>query len=80
MVSRIDKRFAKFFNFLSLKISIMLTAKPARRLTLMYLANDVIQNSRKKGPEFSKEFLTVLLKAFEHISKYDMHNASMINY
>ena len=37
----------------------------------MYLANDVIQNSRKKGPEFSKEFLTVLLKAFEHISKYD---------
>nr|XP_027198516.1 regulation of nuclear pre-mRNA domain-containing protein 1B-like [Dermatophagoides pteronyssinus] len=43
-------------------------AKPAKRLTYMYLANDVIQNSRKKGPEFSKEFLTVLLKAFEHIS------------
>ncbi|XP_046911331.2 regulation of nuclear pre-mRNA domain-containing protein 1A [Dermatophagoides farinae] len=43
-------------------------AKPARKLTYMYLANDVIQNSRKKGPEFSKEFLNVLLKAFEHIS------------
>ncbi|XP_023232549.1 regulation of nuclear pre-mRNA domain-containing protein 1B-like isoform X1 [Centruroides sculpturatus] len=43
-------------------------AKPNRRLTFVYLANDVIQNSKKKGPEFSKEFSTILSKAFQHIS------------
>lgn len=26
----------------------------------MYLANDVIQNSKKKGPEYGKEFGVVL--------------------
>lgn len=36
----------------------------------MYLANDVIQNSRKKGPEYAKEFLNYLAKSFENISKY----------
>lgn len=34
----------------------------------MYLANDVIQNSKKKGPEFGKEYGLVLKKAFEHMS------------
>lgn len=33
----------------------------------MYLANDIIQNSKKKGPEFGKEFGIVLKKAFEHM-------------
>lgn len=39
----------------------------------MYLANDVIQNSRKKGPEYGKEFGLVLRKVFEHLStvEYD---------
>lgn len=46
-------------------------AKPPRKLTFMYLANDVIQNSKKKGPEFTKEFATVLSKAFAHISVRD---------
>nr|CAD7444822.1 unnamed protein product [Timema bartmani] len=40
-------------------------AKDSRKLTFMYLANDVIQNSKKKGPEYGKEFATVLRKAFE---------------
>lgn len=31
----------------------------------MYLANDVIQNSKKKGPEYGKEFGGVLKNAFE---------------
>lgn len=35
----------------------------------MYLANDVIQNSKKKGPEYGREFLRVLLKSFEHIGE-----------
>ncbi|KAL4235462.1 Regulation of nuclear pre-mRNA domain-containing protein 1A [Mactra antiquata] len=37
---------------------------PPRRLIYIYLANDVIQNSKKKGPEFSKDFGTVLAEAF----------------
>ncbi|XP_048512023.1 regulation of nuclear pre-mRNA domain-containing protein 1B isoform X2 [Athalia rosae] len=37
----------------------------------MYLANDVIQNSKKKGPEFGKEFENVLPKAFEHMKRFD---------
>ncbi|XP_055950126.1 regulation of nuclear pre-mRNA domain-containing protein 1B-like [Argiope bruennichi] len=44
-------------------------AKASRKLTFMYLANDVIQNSKKKGPEFSKEFSTVLSKAFAHVNE-----------
>lgn len=34
----------------------------------MYLANDVIQNSKKKGPEYGQEFGEVLIGAFEHMS------------
>lgn len=35
----------------------------------MYLANDVIQNSKKKGPEYGKEYANVLPKAFSHIGE-----------
>lgn len=35
----------------------------------MYLANDVIQNSKKKGPEYGKEFSNGLPKAFSHIGE-----------
>ncbi|XP_050421470.1 regulation of nuclear pre-mRNA domain-containing protein 1B [Adelges cooleyi] len=41
----------------------------AKQLTLMYLANDVIQNGKKKGPEYGQEFGKELVKAFEKISK-----------
>ncbi|XP_065215275.1 regulation of nuclear pre-mRNA domain-containing protein 1B [Planococcus citri] len=43
----------------------LIGAEESRQLTLMYLANDVIQNSKKKGPEYGKQFGTVLKKAFE---------------
>ncbi|KAK7792284.1 hypothetical protein R5R35_013313 [Gryllus longicercus] len=46
-------------------------AKDNRKLTFMYLANDVIQNSKKKGPEFGREFGGVLRKAFECVSGPD---------
>ncbi|KAF5301748.1 hypothetical protein FQR65_LT08730 [Abscondita terminalis] len=46
----------------------LLKAKDSKKLTFMYLANDVIQNSRKKGPEYGREFGVVLGKAFEHLS------------
>lgn len=35
----------------------------------MYLANDVIQNSKKKGPEYGKEFASFLKDAFAHIAE-----------
>jgi len=47
----------------------LLKAKPKKKLILMYLTNDILQNSRKKGPEFSKEFSTVLPTAFRHCAK-----------
>lgn len=45
----------------------------------MYLANDVIQNSKKKGPEFGKEFETVLPKAFEHMKGFDEKTRERLN-
>ncbi|XP_007910314.1 regulation of nuclear pre-mRNA domain-containing protein 1B [Callorhinchus milii] len=44
-------------------------AKPSRKLTFIYLANDVIQNSKRKGPEFTKAFEGVLVDAFSHVSR-----------
>eukprot|EP00794_Sanderia_malayensis_P013519 gene13519-14930_t len=44
-------------------------AKPKKKLTFMYLTNDILQNSRKKGAEFSRDFSTVLPAAFRHCSK-----------
>ncbi|KAG8446122.1 hypothetical protein GDO86_013841 [Hymenochirus boettgeri] len=44
-------------------------AKSGRKLTFLYLANDVIQNSKRKGPEFTREFEKVLLDAFSHVSR-----------
>ncbi|XP_061691671.1 regulation of nuclear pre-mRNA domain-containing protein 1B isoform X2 [Syngnathoides biaculeatus] len=43
-------------------------AKTNRKLTFLYLANDVIQNSKKKGPEFTKDFETVLIDACSHVA------------
>ncbi|XP_039964719.1 regulation of nuclear pre-mRNA domain-containing protein 1B [Bactrocera tryoni] len=40
-----------------------------KKLTFMYLANDVIQNSKKKGPEYGKEFAQILPKVFQHIGE-----------
>lgn len=49
----------------------LLKAENSKKMTLMYLANDVIQNSRKKGPEYGTEFGKCLKKAFEHMSGSD---------
>jgi len=45
------------------------TVPEPKKLTFMYLANDVIQNSKKKGPEYGKEFNHVLGKVFAHIGE-----------
>ncbi|KPP80299.1 regulation of nuclear pre-mRNA domain-containing protein 1A-like, partial [Scleropages formosus] len=43
-------------------------AKMSRKLTFLYLANDVIQNSKRKGPEFTQDFAPVIVDAFRHVS------------
>ncbi|GAB1609343.1 regulation of nuclear pre-mRNA domain-containing protein 1B-like [Argonauta hians] len=43
--------------------------KPSKKLHFIYLANDVIQNSKKKGPEFSRDFGTVLPDAYKLTAK-----------
>lgn len=40
-----------------------------KKLTLLYLANDVIQNSKRKGPEFRTEFGKVLPRALQYVSR-----------
>lgn len=44
-------------------------APPERKLVFLYLANDIIQSSRKKGNEFVKEFAKILKPATVHISR-----------
>ncbi|XP_076157726.1 regulation of nuclear pre-mRNA domain-containing protein 1A-like [Alosa pseudoharengus] len=43
-------------------------AQVPRKLTFIYLANDVIQNSKRKGPEFTQDFAPVIVDAFKHVS------------
>lgn len=45
----------------------------------MYLANDVIQNSKRKGPEFTKDFAPVIVEAFKHVSRYSAPFLSLSN-
>ncbi|KAJ8359203.1 hypothetical protein SKAU_G00157280 [Synaphobranchus kaupii] len=47
----------------------MKKAKTSRKLTFLYLANDVIQNSKKKGPEFTRDFESVLVDACSHVAR-----------
>ncbi|KAG7501341.1 hypothetical protein JOB18_046904 [Solea senegalensis] len=42
-------------------------AQVSRKLTFLYLANDVIQNSKKKGPEFTQDFAPIIVDAFKHV-------------
>ncbi|KAK7899123.1 hypothetical protein WMY93_019976 [Mugilogobius chulae] len=44
-------------------------AQVSRKLTFVYLANDVIQNSKKKGPEFTQDFAPVIIDAFKHVHR-----------
>ena len=42
----------------------------AKKLILLSLADDVIRNSREKGPEYMNEFAPVLKQAFESIVRF----------
>lgn len=41
-----------------------------RKLALLYVANDILQNSRKKGIEFVAPFYHPILRALRHIMKH----------
>ena len=56
-------------SFLCFLLPLNATAAPSEKLTLLYLANDVIQNSKKKGPEYRVEFVRVLPQAFQLVSR-----------
>ncbi|GBB91820.1 hypothetical protein RclHR1_01920024 [Rhizophagus clarus] len=45
-------------------------ASSARKVSFIYLCNDVCQNSRRKGPEFIREFRKVLPDAIEHTYRH----------
>ena len=45
------------------------SASASRKLTLIYVANDIIQNGKHKGPEFKGEFSKALPKAFQLLSR-----------
>lgn len=43
-----------------------------RKLTLLYLANDVVQNARKKHPETGSEFGLVMKEVFAHLAGVEL--------
>ncbi|CAK9295436.1 unnamed protein product [Gordionus sp. m RMFG-2023] len=54
-------------------------AKDKKRIILLYLANDIIQNGRKKAPDYAKEFKIVLPIAITTLIKdLDENNLSKV--
>ena len=45
------------------------TKDVSKRLAMIYLANDILQNSRKKGAQFVVEFYHKLPAAIQHLVK-----------
>ena len=39
-----------------------------KKLTFLYLANDVVQNGKKKCPEYPSEFGSVMKRVMEHLA------------
>ncbi|CAG0899042.1 unnamed protein product [Darwinula stevensoni] len=52
-------------------------AQPKKKLVFLYLANDVIQNSKKKGNEFNQAFGEVLSRVFENMQDEHMDSKTL---
>jgi len=52
---------------------------PARKLTAMYFANDVVQNSKKRGGEYAREFGTVMRRVFEHLATLQLEDKTIVS-
>ncbi|XP_029298352.1 regulation of nuclear pre-mRNA domain-containing protein 1A-like isoform X2 [Cottoperca gobio] len=61
-------------TIVSVWINELKKAQVSRKLTFLYLANDIIQNSKKKGPEFTQDFAPVIVEAFKHVYRSDFTN------
>ena len=48
----------------------MSSASDERKLAFIFLANDVVQTSRKRGPEFVEAFASALPGALRHVAKH----------
>lgn len=46
--------------------------KNEKKLTMLYLANDVVQNARKKYPEVPREFGKVMKSVFSHLAALEL--------
>ena len=55
--------------FISTTVFSLSLVEANRKLTLLYLANDVIQTGKKKGLEFKVEFSKLLPRALQHMSR-----------
>lgn len=47
--------------------NVFIAANNDRKVTLLYLANDVVQNSKRKGPEYRREFTLIMVDVFKGI-------------
>ncbi|PON80650.1 RNA polymerase II-binding domain containing protein [Parasponia andersonii] len=56
----IVETWEKFFN----------SSQREQRISFLYLANDILQNSRRKGSEFVNEFWKVLPAALKHVYEH----------
>ncbi|KAH7565790.1 hypothetical protein JRO89_XS08G0016800 [Xanthoceras sorbifolium] len=68
--------------FISLEIflSIFHSSQIAQKVPLLYLANDILQNSKRKGNEFVTEFWKVLPSAIKDLSeKGDDHGKKVVS-
>ena len=65
-------------TFLNILFLFLFAARQSKRLTFMYLANDVLQNGKRKGTEFLTEFKQILPSAFQTcaqwVNKYFIFN------
>lgn len=60
----------RVFFFFFWKKNIFNIAPRERKLIYLYLANDIMQTSRKKGEEFIREFKKIIKPCTIHIYKF----------
>ncbi|OIW06460.1 hypothetical protein TanjilG_05231 [Lupinus angustifolius] len=54
------------------------SSQKEQRVSFLYLANDILQNSRRKGSEFVNEFWKVLPAALRHVNESDEHGKKVV--
>ncbi|KAK7316051.1 hypothetical protein VNO77_34712 [Canavalia gladiata] len=54
------------------------SSQKEKRISFLYLANDILQNSRRKGSEFVNEFWKVLPATLRHVYESDEHGKKVV--